>query len=179
MGLSAAGKALAAQWLKTLTGRDLIERLVQNPVFFTIMPRLQFDLPKTFRFSTEVQIYISHVNYGGHLDNAQLLTLVSEARMRFFKALGYHEGDVEGCAIVVGDLGAQYRSEGFHGEVMQIALEPTDFNKYGFDLVFNMQERNSGRDVARGKVGIVFIDPERKKPAPVPASFIDKVKQLG
>ena len=139
------------------------------------MPRLHFDLPSHFRFATEVQIYISHVNYGGHLDNAQLLTLVSEARMQFFKALGYHEGDVEGFGIVVGDLGAQYRSEGFHGEVMRVELEPCDFNKYGFDLVFRMQETSTGRDVACGKVGIVFVDPTAKKVALVPPGFVERL----
>jgi len=43
-----------------------------------------------FVFATDIQIYISHVNQGGHLDNAQLLTLVSEARVRFFQVAGLH-----------------------------------------------------------------------------------------
>ena len=58
------------------------------------MPRLQLHPPERFGFETAVQIYISHVNQGGHLDNAQLITLVSEARLRFFRALGWREGDV-------------------------------------------------------------------------------------
>jgi len=53
-------------------------------------------------FQTEIQIDISHVNQGAHRDNAQLLTLVSEARVRFIKSMGYREPVVEGCPIVVG-----------------------------------------------------------------------------
>ena len=34
------------------------------------MARILFDLPERFGFTTELQVYISHVNYGGHLDNA-------------------------------------------------------------------------------------------------------------
>lgn len=139
------------------------------------MPRLHFTPPERFRFTTDIQIYISHVNQGGHLDNAQLLTLVSEARVRFFKALGYSEGDVAGHPIVVGDIGAQYQSEGFHGEVMCVSMEPTDFNRYGFDLAFQMREQATGRDVARGKVGIVFVQREVKKVAPVPAAFLQRL----
>lgn len=142
------------------------------------MPRLHFDLPERLRFATDIQIYISHVNQGGHLDNAQLLTLVSEARVRFFQALGFHEGDVAGHPIVVGDIGAQYQSEGFHGEVMRVEMEPTDFNKYGFDLAFRMRERASGRDVARGKVGIVFVQRAVKKVAPVPPAFLARLAQV-
>ncbi len=135
------------------------------------MARVQIALPTDFIFTTEVQIYVSHVNYGGHLDNAQLLTLVSEARVRFFKSFGYTELDVEGFGIVVGDMMAQYKSEAFHGEVMRIDMTPQDFNKYGFDLVYRMHEVSSGREVARGKTGIVFVHKEQKKVAPIPPVF--------
>jgi len=132
------------------------------------MARIVFDLPDRFVFSTEMQIYISHVNQGGHLDNAQLLTLVSEARVRFFRWLGYAEADVGEHSIVVGDIVAQYKSEGFHGETMQVQMLPADFNKYGFDLVFRMSEKSQGREVARGKIGIVFIGKADRKVAAIP-----------
>jgi acyl-CoA thioesterase FadM len=136
------------------------------------MARIQLELPNRFSFATDVQIYISHVNVGGHLDNAQLITLVSEARTRFFRALGYTEGNVEGLTTVVGDLVAQYKSEGFYGETLEVAMEPMDFNKYGFDLFFCMREKTSGREVARGKTGIVFIDHATKKVPALPERFI-------
>lgn len=142
------------------------------------MSRIRFDLPERFVFSTELPIYISHVNQGGHLDNAQLLTLVSEARVRFFKSLGHRESDVAGCPIVVGDLVAQYKSEGFHGETMRVRMLPTDFNRYGFDLVYCMDCVDTGREVARGKIGIVFIDRAARKPAPVPLAFLAQLDAL-
>ena len=143
------------------------------------MARLQFPTLPHYRFQTDIQIYISHVNQGGHLDNAQLLTLVSEARVRFFKALGYRESNVAGHPIVVGDLGAQYKSEGFHGETLCVAMEPTDFNKYGFDLAFRMDEKTTGRAVACGKVGIVFVQPGSKTVAPVPLEFVERLEAMG
>lgn len=142
------------------------------------MPRLQFDLPDRFVFATDIQIYISHVNQGGHLDNAQLLTLVSEARVRFFKSLGHRESNVAGCPIVVGDLVAQYKSEGFHGETMRVRMVPQDFNRYGFDLVYCMDCVDTGREVARGKIGIVFVDRQTRKVASVPPAFLQQTDQL-
>ena len=142
------------------------------------MSRIVFDLPPQFAFSTEMQIYISHVNQGGHLDNAQLLTLVSEARVRFFQSLGHKESDVAGCPIVVGDLVAQYKSEGFHGETMRVRMLPQDFNRCGFDLVYCMDCLDTGREVARGKIGIVFIDRAARKPTPVPPAFLAQIAAL-
>jgi acyl-CoA thioester hydrolase len=139
------------------------------------MSRIQFILPDRFCFATEIQIYISHVNQGGHLDNAQLLTLVSEARVRFFKWLGYREADVAGFSTVVGDMVAQYKSEGFHGETMRVEMVPADLNKYGFDIVFRMTDKDSGREVSRGKIGVVFVEKANKKVAGIPPAIRERL----
>ena len=135
------------------------------------MPRLQIDLPDSFAFRTEVPLLLSHINYGGHLDNALLLTLVSEARVRFFRSLGYQELDVEGVGIVVADAALQYKSEAFHGEIMVIEMAAWEFGKYGCDLPWRMSDLATGREVARGKSGIVFLDYSTRKIAPVPPAF--------
>jgi 4-hydroxybenzoyl-CoA thioesterase len=135
------------------------------------MPRVRIDLPEHFLFSTEVQIYSGHINDAGHLDNAQLLALASEARQRFFKSLGYTQLDVEGVGTVVTDTAVQYRSEAFHGETLVFEMTADDFNKYGCDLVYLAREMTSGREVARGKIGIVFFDYAARKIAPTPERF--------
>lgn len=135
------------------------------------MARVKVDLPETFAFRTELPLYVQHINHGGHLDNAQLLALASEARARFFQSLGYDELDVEGLGIVVADAAVQYKSEAFHGEVLGFELAPAAFNKYGFDLVWRAAERSSGREVARGKTGAVFLDYATRRVAPAPESF--------
>ena len=135
------------------------------------MARVQIHLPDHFVFSTDITLYVGHINYGGHLDNALLLSLVSEARARFFKSLGYTELDVEGLGIIVADAAVQYRSEAFHGETMQVEMAATDFGEYGCDLVWRMADAATGREVARGKTGIVFFDYRTRTKAPVPAGF--------
>ncbi len=135
------------------------------------MPRIQIALPEHFPFSTGITLYLSHMNYGGHLDNALLLSVVSEARARFFKSLGYTELDVEGAGIIVADAALQYRSEAFHGEVMEVEMAAADFNQYGCDLLWRMREQVSQREVARGKTGIVFFDYATHKKVLLPPRF--------
>ncbi|MDR3369238.1 thioesterase family protein [Rhodoferax sp.] len=142
------------------------------------MARIQIRLPSQFAFSTNITLYQSHLNYGGHLDNALLLTLVSEARVRFFKSLSYTELDVEGVGIVVSDAALQYRSEAFHGEVMVIRLGATDLGRKGFDMVWSMNEQSTQREVARGKTGIVFFDYATHKVAPMPEAFREKLAKF-
>lgn len=135
------------------------------------MARIRIELPERFAFATELPVLISHINYGNHLDNAQLLGIVSEARVRFFGSMGYSEMNVEGCGIIVADVAVQYRSEAFHGELMRIELAANDFHTHGCDLVWRISEASSDREVARGKTGIVFFDYTARQKAPVPARF--------
>lgn len=140
------------------------------------MARVKIELPESFTFATEIPIYIGHINYGHHLDNAQLISLVSEARVRYFKSMGYSELDVEGVGIVVADVAAQYRSEAFYGETLVAQMTADEFNKYGCDLVWRLSDKASGREVARGKHGIIFFDYSARKATSVPEPFIAKAK---
>lgn len=135
------------------------------------MARIRIDLPERFDFETEITLYQSHMNYGNHLDNALLLTVVSEARLRFLKSMGHTELDVDGAGIIVSDAALQYLSEAHHGETLTVGIAARDFNKYGCDLLWQMREVISGREVARGKTGIVFFDYQHKKITRVPAAF--------
>jgi 4-hydroxybenzoyl-CoA thioesterase len=139
------------------------------------MARLRISLPEQFIFSTDIPLYISHINYGGHLDNALLLTVVSEARVRFFKSLGYSELDVEGLGVIMADAAVQYRSEAFHGETMVVQMTPVDLHDKGFDLAWCLTDKTSGREVARGKSGMLCFDYGQRKVQSVPAAFLNKI----
>jgi 4-hydroxybenzoyl-CoA thioesterase len=138
------------------------------------MARVVIDLPDRFVFSTEIQIYIGHINYGNHLDNSAMLSLVSEARIRFLGSMGYGELDVEGFGLFVADAAICYRSEAHLGETLVFSMAPADPNPYGFDLVYQVTEKVSGREVARGKTGLVFFDFTIKRAAKMPAAFMAK-----
>ncbi len=142
------------------------------------MARIQIQLPDSFSFSTDITLYQLHMNYGGHLDNALLLTLVSEARVRFFKSLGYTELNVEGVGILVADAAVQYRSEAFHGEVMEVSIGAADLASKGFDLLWCIVEKTTRREVARGKTGIVCFDYASRKVTAIPTKFREKLEKF-
>lgn len=135
------------------------------------MARLRIHLPDALPFRTEIPLLIGHINYGGHLDNAWVLAIVHEARLRFLQALGYTEVKVEGCGIIVSDAAVQYRSEAFHGEVMVVEMGVTELWEHGCDLPWRMTDQASGREVARGKTGIVFFDYATRRKVRTPEGF--------
>ena len=137
------------------------------------MARSELKLPDDFSFSTDVRVRISDINYGNHLGNDALLSLVHEARLQFLQSRGFSELDIDGCGLILTDAVILYKSQGFHGDLLTILAAVGDFNKYGCDFFFKIIQKNSGKELARAKTGIVFFDYNRQKMASVPAAFLD------
>lgn len=129
------------------------------------------NLPENFSFSTDVRVRISDINYGNHLGNDALLSLIHEARLQFLQNRGFSELDVDGCGLILTDAVIVYKSQGFHGDLLTILAAVGDFNKYGCDFFYKVIRKNGGKEVARAKTGIVFFDYNRQKMVPVPAAF--------
>jgi YbgC/YbaW family acyl-CoA thioester hydrolase len=135
------------------------------------MARIRLDLPKQFAFSTEIQVRIRDINYGGHLGNDSVLSLMHEARLRFLTRYGYSESNIEGFGFIMIDSVIVYKSQAFYGDTLTIEVAVDEFSKYGFDFIYRMTNKETGQEIARAKTGIVFFDYEKNKIARVPQKF--------
>jgi YbgC/YbaW family acyl-CoA thioester hydrolase len=138
------------------------------------MARLHLDLPDTFLFTCELSVRVADLNYGGHVGNDTMLTLMQEARVLFYRSLGFtSEVSLEGSiGQLIADAAVVYKAEAFLGDVLVVQLAVTDRNKYGFDMVYLITNKSNGKEVARGKTGMVCFDYERRKVAPVPERVV-------
>ncbi|MBN2430156.1 MAG: thioesterase family protein [Acidobacteria bacterium] len=135
------------------------------------MARIRIHLPSEFPFRTELTVRISDINYGGHLGNDAVLSLVHEARLRFFATHGLSEMDVGGCGIIMVDTAVEYRGEGFHGDRLLVEVGVGDVSAKGCDVLYRVSRPADGLEIARAKTGIVFYDYERRKVVRMPPAF--------
>lgn len=142
------------------------------------MARIKIDMPDNYIFSTDMRIRIGDINYGGHLSNDSVLSLIHEARIRFLNQYHYGELDVEGSAIIMTDSAVVYKAEGFHGDQIQVDIALGDFNKYGCDIYYLLSNKKTAEEIAHAKTGIVFFDYDKRKVSPIPGGFMDKVVKL-
>jgi acyl-CoA thioester hydrolase len=140
------------------------------------MARVELTLPDKFIFETELTVRVSDLNYGNHVGNDRVLTLMQEARVAFYQSLGFkNEMSFEGnIGHVIADAVVIYKSESFLGDVLKIELATTDFSKYGFDIYYRITNQHT-KEVARGKTGVVCFDFEKRKVASVPGILLDKL----
>ena len=85
------------------------------------MARIKIDLPDNFSFTTSIQVRITDINYGGHVGNDAILSLVHEARMQFLKQLGYTELEFAGVGLIMADAAIEFRNELFYGDVVIVS----------------------------------------------------------
>lgn len=142
------------------------------------MARIKIEIPENFIFKTEIPISITDINYGGHLGNDSLLSIIHEARMRFLNHLNYSESNVEGVGIIMIDSAIQYKSEGFYGDVLLIEIAITEFTGIGCDFIYRIINKESKKEIALAKTGIVFFDYKKRKTAPVPSAFRTKIEEI-
>jgi acyl-CoA thioesterase FadM len=142
------------------------------------MARIKIEIPKKFIYKTEIPVRITDINYGGHLGNDSLLSIIHEARLQFLNHLGYSESNVEGAGIIMIDAGIQYKSEAFYGDDLLIEVAVNDFTGIGCDFVYRLTNKNSKKEIAVVKTGIVFFDYKIKKIVPVPKKYRLRIEGL-
>jgi acyl-CoA thioester hydrolase len=140
------------------------------------MGRTKVDLPEDFSFQTTIPIRITDVNYGGHVGNDTVLTLLHEARMQFLKHHGSSEMDFGGVGLIMSDVIIEFKKEIFYGEEVTISVSVSNFSKIGFDVFYMIVKSQQKIVVAKAKTGMVCYDYKLKKIVSIPETALQSFK---
>jgi len=121
------------------------------------MARVKIELPVSFQFTTLVVVRITDLNYGGHVGNDTVLSLIHEARMQFLQHYGYTEMNFGGTGMIMSDVGIEFKSELFYGDKVKISVAIAEISKISFALYYKLEKETAGRLVlaASARTGMV------------------------
>jgi len=114
------------------------------------------DFPHEFEFSTVIPVCIEHINYGNHLGNDKVVSLLHEARVRYLKSKGKTEGN-----ILVTHLEVKYRKEAFHGDELSFHLHYTQTKPCSGVFYYNVMRDKEV--VIQASTKIAFFDYQTRK----------------
>ena len=77
------------------------------------MARVKLDLPDDFTYSTQLDVRVTEINYGNHVGNDRMVSLLHEARLRYLREQGFGEFNIGGVGIMVSDLVVTFSAESF------------------------------------------------------------------
>ncbi|MEQ3694540.1 MAG: thioesterase family protein [Thalassolituus sp.] len=138
------------------------------------MARVQLDLPDVFNFSTHLTIRVSDINYGNHLGNDRMVSLLHEARLRYLHSHDFSEFNIGGVGLMVTDIVVSFVAESFVADRLTFKVGVADFNKYGCDFVYLIVNESQDKVVAKAKTGIVFFDYDERRVSHVPPVFFER-----
>jgi len=139
------------------------------------MPRIKLQQRPSYEFHYEVTVQPRDINFGGHLGNDALVTLIGEARANLFRSLGYSESDLgDGAtAIIMTDLVVNYRGEGFMFDELRIESHIGEMSHNSFRLFHRVTKGDEL--VALAETGLMAFNYAHRRIAIVPRVFVETV----
>jgi acyl-CoA thioesterase FadM len=139
------------------------------------MARIKLNFPDRILGTVNLRVRITDINYGNHLGNDSLVSLLHEARVLWLQKLGYTEFNIEGKSIIQSELVVNYIGESFFGDDLEFKIAPGDIGSSGFELYYEVSAiRSDGAmTIARAKTGLVFFDYQNRRVTAIPDRFIN------
>lgn len=134
------------------------------------MSRIKLQVPDNFHFTASIPVRISDINYGGHLGNDTVLSIIHEARLQFLSQWNFSELNFGGVGMIMADAGIEFKSEAFYGQTILASVAAVQVSKLSFDLYYKL-ERDEGDKrtvVAIAKTGMVCYNYDLKKVSAIP-----------
>lgn len=138
------------------------------------MARVKLQMPEKMGWSTDIALRITDINYGNHMGNDALVSLLHEARVQYLNHLGYTELSLEGVALIQSDLAVEYKKEVFYPDNLTIKIATGEISTMGFELYYHVFNKE-GKEIAKAKTGMVCFNYKSRKIMPVPKLFLGQV----
>ena len=141
------------------------------------MPRNKIEVPASFSFSCSIPVRISDVNYGGHVGNDSILSIMHEARMQYLQHLGVSELDFGGTGLIMTDVSIEFKMESFYGDTIQVQVTAADFSRVAFNIYYQLSKPVEGqkRIIANGQTGMVCYNYAAKKVSSIPSHILARM----
>jgi acyl-CoA thioester hydrolase len=126
--------------------------------------KIKFPIEKPL-FQATIPVRISDINYGKHMGNDALLSIIHESRMQLLSQWGYDELNAAGTALIMADVMIAYKGEAFYGDVLTIDIYAEEITTHSFDLLYLVRTERSGKpiDIAHAKTGMICYDYDERK----------------
>jgi len=142
------------------------------------MPRILIKIPEGKPISTvTIPVRITDINYGGHLGNDAMVSIVHEARMKFFAKVGFTEMEAGGTSLIMSSLAVNYKNESFYGDVLSIDIFVEDLSKISFDLIYNISSVRNKKNllIAVAQTNMVCYNYDLNKINVMPQALREKL----
>ena len=138
------------------------------------MPRIKINFPdKFFDVPIYIPVRITDINYGDHLGNDSVVSIIHEARMQFLQKHGFTELNIEGIGLIMSDIFVEFKNESFYKDIIEVKIAGGDIAKVSFELFYRLSVARNNQQIiiANAKTTMVCYDYELKKVVSIPGKL--------
>lgn len=131
-------------------------------------------------YIAKIHVRIGDVNYGNHVGNDAILSIIHEARMQMLCHHGYSEMNAGGNSMIMADVMIAYKAEAFYGDILSVKIYAEEISVNTFSLLYYITATRNEQTVviAHAKTGMVCFDYSTRRIAPM-TEELNKFLQSG
>ena len=128
---------------------------------------------QTFRFYHPIEVRYGDLDPQGHVNNAKFLTYFEQARVHSLIHLGLFTKDQSflEIGIILAEARVTYLSPVNYEMQVQVGASTTRLGNKSIEMVYSLQDRQSGKEAATGSATLVTYDYQDKKPVIIPEDW--------
>lgn len=133
-----------------------------------------------FKFSTDIYVQISDINYGGHLGNDRYLSIFQEARLRYLKQFGYSEIDIgDYTSLIMSQAHIDFKAEAFWGDRLKVYVRISKMKSRKFIMEYLIIKNDDPtKVVATGYTEMAGFDYQNRKVKMLTLNFVRDIQAL-
>lgn len=122
------------------------------------------------RFVIDIQMRFRDLDPMGHVNNAVYLSYCELARTQFYLKHQFKR-NLHDIDFILAHVDIDYLSAAEWTDELQVAVWPSKVGSSSFTFSYEIQDKRSGRLIAKSTSVMVSYDYEKKQPKPIPAEF--------
>jgi acyl-CoA thioesterase FadM len=130
----------------------------------------KLEMPSSFSFQTAIPVRITDLNYGGHVGNDQILSMIHEARVQYLSFYGFDEMNLAGVGLIMRDVTIEFKSELFYGDIILASVQSAEFSRIGFNIYYQFEKENDDKKIllVQARTGMISYNYSAKKIVSLP-----------
>jgi acyl-CoA thioesterase FadM len=137
------------------------------------MARVKIIVPNNKIGSFFIPVRIGDINYGNHVGNDSVVSILHEARVQWLNKINFTELNIGGVGLIMTDLEIEFKKESLYGDIIEAQLSVGEISGIGFDLYYQLFSERTGDKIplVQAKTGMICYDYSNKKVTPIPTEF--------
>jgi len=118
----------------------------------------------------EIPVRSTEIDFLGHVNNTKYLDYMQWGREDWYIKAGltFEMMLKENIGTVIANINIDYLSACYMGDVLMIETEPVEAGNTSFKMRQDIYKKDSGQEVSKATVTVVFIDMDTEKSTPIP-----------